>query len=192
MTKKRRSLLPGIQMSCWAEFCVPHGLAVAKSRVVEAKRLATQFSTLTKSLKDSSFKDGLADSIAHVVRTTLRRQNLPRPDVYVERAARMMDAVLGDKADYMFTTRENGTVVEKPWIGAMRDFLAIVDLEDCGTESVLTHWSYVSEADVVATGRPVGAWSCDSFGESVDIVPEVVNVFMFGRCWGDSSTGRWA
>ena len=113
-----------------AEYCLPHALAIAKSRYVDAKQKGQHVSSLSKLLRDGRFKSALIDEVVRTVKSSLAVKHEQRPPIYAERAARLVDALCGtcDEA-FLWTTRKDGTRVEKSWLQAVRKHLEVADLE---------------------------------------------------------------
>ena len=87
-----------------AEYCFPHGVAIAKGRMVEGKKKGEHANSFTKLLRDGAFKAALVETVRAFTERTLRVEHRPMSRLYEDRAEALFTAVVGN-ADAEFVER---------------------------------------------------------------------------------------
>lgn len=86
-------VLPTLGVGLHVEPCGAHALAVAKSRSSNGGRLASAIGSFAKLTKQSKLLEELIDSTAVVVKSSFVRHFSKRPQEYVDRAERVIQAL---------------------------------------------------------------------------------------------------
>jgi len=168
-----------------AEYCVPHALAIAKSRFVDAKAKGSSISSLSKLMRDGRFKSALISELGKLVAESLVVRCEPRPPSHLAHSQRLMEAMCcGADSAHACRLNGDGTKVEKPWLVSMRRFLEVVDFDD--PTGMLVHWCHRACPSTLAGQR-----CCSDDDTARQHVVDTVLGCLFATAWEEAAVERW-
>ena len=110
-------------------FCVPHGVAIAKSRPSDFAAFSQRFTSFTKLAKQSGFMTDLTRLVDVSALAACRYILGPPPEEFLQRAKAILDALVGtgEEALYMYTNNKDGTFTPKPQLKQLEELLHRVE-----------------------------------------------------------------
>ena len=110
------------------EPCTCHGVQTAKNRVKTSKKLSAAISSFSRSSRQVTFDNQLADAAGKIITSTVVRVFERRPEVYKRRADTLLQHLFADGDGYSKSFDAEGNQRVSQFITDIREYMTVVDI----------------------------------------------------------------